>query len=50
MTTRRNFIKSTGIGIAGLAASRYDNLFAIPFQFSPPDYKSLRPEISKRNF
>ena len=50
MTSRRNFIKSTGIGMAGLAASNYGNLFAVPFQFYPPDYTSLRPEISKRNF
>ena len=50
MTSRRNFIKSTGIGVAGLAASSYGNLFAAPFLYEPPDYKSLRPVIDKRNF
>jgi hypothetical protein len=50
MGTRRNFIKTTGIGIAGLAASNYSKIFAVPFNFKSYDFTSLRPEAAKRNF
>ena len=50
MKTRRNFIKTTGIGIAGLAMSSYGNMYAVPFNFIPNDFTSLRPETGKRKF
>jgi len=50
MDTRRNFIKTTGIGIAGLTLSSYSNIFAAPFSFKSFGYTNLRPVESKRNF
>jgi len=50
MTTRRKFIRTTGIGIAGLAISGYSNLYAVPFNFIPHDFTSLRPDVTKRKF
>jgi hypothetical protein len=50
MGNRRNFIKSTGLGLAGLAASNYAKVFAGPINFTPYDFASLRPALSKRNF
>lgn len=50
MDTRRNFIKTTGIGIAGLTLSSYSNILAAPFSFKNFGYTTLRPAESKRNF
>jgi len=50
MDTRRNFIKTTGIGIAGLTFSRYTNLFANSIKLESVDFSSLRPVAAKRNF
>jgi meiotically up-regulated gene 157 (Mug157) protein len=50
METRRNFIKTTGIGITGLTLSPYSKLFAYPLFTEPVHFKSLRPITSKRNF
>jgi uncharacterized protein len=50
MKTRRNFIKTTGIGIAGLTFSSYSNIFASPNHYSQVDFKSLRPLTGKRKF
>lgn len=50
MDTRRNFIKTTGIGIAGLTLSKYSSLFASPAAFEQADFTSLRPIAGKRNF
>ncbi len=50
MGTRRSFIKTTGTGIAALTFSRYSNLFAAPFFYTQPDFTTLRPVLSKRNF
>ena len=50
MESRRNFIKTTGIGIAGLTVGGYANIFASPFRFTNVDFTSLRPVVSKRNF
>ena len=49
MKSRRNFIKITGIGIAGLTLSSYTRKFIAP-DFSYSDFKSLRPDIANRNF
>ena len=50
MSTRRNFIKTTGIGIAGLTLSRYNNMYASTFGFSASGFTSLRPAEGRRNF
>jgi meiotically up-regulated gene 157 (Mug157) protein len=50
MDTRRNFLKATGIGIAGLTLSRYSNLFANPSNNNPAEFISLRPMAGKRKF
>jgi len=50
MGSRRNFIKTTGIGIAGLTIGGYSNIFAAPFNTSNVDFASLRPMAGKRNF
>jgi uncharacterized protein len=50
MDTRRNFIKTTGIGIAGLTLSKYGSLFASSATFKQIDFTSLRPMLGKRNF
>ena len=50
MSTRRHFIKATGVGIAGLAASNYSKIFAAPFSFKAYDFTSLRPAAAQRNF
>jgi hypothetical protein len=47
---RRNFIKTTGIGIAGLVLSGFVPKYAAPFNFEPYDFGSLRPPADKRNF
>ena len=49
MKSRRNFIKMSGIGIAGLALSSYTSKFTAP-DYSQIDLKSLRPDTGKRNF
>ena len=49
MKSRRNFIKISGIGIAGLALSGYTNKFT-PINSSEIDFESLRPLTGKRNF
>ena len=49
MKSRRNFIKISGIGIAGLALSGYTNKFT-NIDSSEIDFKSLRPDTGKRNF
>ena len=48
MKSRRNFIKISGIGIAGLALSGYTNKFT-NIDSSEIDFKSLRPDTGKRN-
>ncbi len=50
MNTRRNFIKTTGIGIAGLALTRYSNLYGFPGNSDQIEYNSLRPVIGKRKY
>ena len=50
MSTRRNFIKTTGIGIAGLTIGGYRNVFATPSDMANVDFKSLRPVSVRRNF
>jgi len=50
MDNRRNFIKTTGIGIAGLTLSKYSNLFADSLNNKTIDFTSLRPLSGKRNF
>ena len=51
MDTRRDFIKTTGIGIAGLMLSRHSNLLAYPMNnIESIDFTSLRPVAGKRNF
>ncbi len=50
MSTRRKFIKTTGIGIAGLAVCAYGNSYATPFNFIPYDFSSNRPAAGERNF
>jgi uncharacterized protein len=50
MTTRREFIRNTGIGIAGLAISGYNDMYAIPYNYKDIDFKSLRPDSISRNF
>jgi len=49
MKSRRNFIKMSGIGIAGLALSSYTSKFMAP-DYSQIDFTSLRPDPGKRNF
>lgn len=49
MGSRREFIKTTGIGIAGITIGGYSNLFASPFN-ADIDFTSLRPVADKRNF
>ena len=49
MNSRRNFLKTSGIGIAGLALSSYTDKFA--FQpLAETGFVSYRPEATKRNF
>jgi len=50
MESRRNFIKTAGIGIAGLTIGGYSNIFASPFSLTNVDFASLRPVVAKRNF
>jgi len=50
MGSRRNFIKTTGTGIAGLTIGGYSNIFASPFSFTNIDFTSFRPVVTKRNF
>jgi len=49
MGSRREFIKTTGIGIAGITIGGYSNLFASSFNANV-DFTSLRPVAGKRNF
>lgn len=49
MTTRRNFIKTTGIGIAGITLGGYQILQAAENPITV-DYKSMRPLPASRNF
>ncbi len=49
MNTRRNFIKITGIGVAGIAMNTFAGRFTTP-DFSQYDFTSLRPVVGKRNF
>ena len=49
MKSRRNFIKISGIGIAGLALSGYTRRFTAT-DYSQIDFTSLRPDMGKRNF
>lgn len=49
MNSRRNFLKTSGIGIAGLALSSYTSKFT--FQpLAETGFVSHRPEVAKRNF
>lgn len=49
MTTRRNFIKTTGLGIAGITLGGYQILQAAENPITV-DYKSMRPLPASRNF
>ena len=51
MITRRNFMKSVGLGIATVALNSNNSVFAENLSiFKQTDYVSKRPELSKRNF
>jgi uncharacterized protein len=50
MKSRRNFLKTTAIGIAGIALSSYTSRYIAPVNFAGYDFSSLRPVIGKRNF
>jgi meiotically up-regulated gene 157 (Mug157) protein len=52
MTTRRDFLKKGGLGLAGITLAGRSNLFAGEFSVSKQsgNYVSKRPELSKRNF
>lgn len=50
MKTRRNFIKTTGIGIAGLTLSGYTSIFPSQSHYTQVDFTSLRPVSGKRKF
>jgi len=50
MLSRRKFIKTTGIGLAGISLTTYSSLLANPIDFNAVDFKSLRPATDKRKF
>ncbi|MDR2621785.1 MAG: glycoside hydrolase family 125 protein [Dysgonamonadaceae bacterium] len=51
MVTRRNFLKAGGLGLASLAVSSKESVFAgTAFLSKQSEYVSKRPELSKRNF
>lgn len=50
MVTRRKFITTTGIGLAGITLTAQSSLLASPFLVNNVDFTSLRPSIGKRNF
>lgn len=52
MNSRRNFIRTSGIGLAGLALGNATKGMTSSFlsDFSVTDFKSLRPVPEKRNF
>ncbi|MDR1610628.1 MAG: twin-arginine translocation signal domain-containing protein, partial [Candidatus Symbiothrix sp.] len=51
MITRRNFLKAGSLGLASIALSSKEPVFAGTASLSKqPGYVSKRPELSKRNF
>ncbi len=50
MVTRRKFITTTGIGLAGITLIAQSSLLASPLLVNNVDFTSLRPSIGKRNF
>jgi len=50
MNTRRNFIKTTGIGLAALTLSGHNTILANSWFQSTTDYSSLRPILNNRKF
>lgn len=49
MTSRRNFIKTTGIGLVGLTLTAQNSVLAYQLNRSV-DFTSLRPHVGKRKF
>jgi len=50
MNTRRNFLKISSLGIAGIALSYNNSMLASNWNWRSADFVSLRPDIQKRGF